>query len=391
MVAACARTNGKTPISPERREKGATVASAALFKDYNQNDEANLKFAEHFAGASIVVHGRDTEKVQATIKLMFDNHDPVIVRGMIPFGKENHAVEMPNADQNAKTDITVQAGCGGSDCQIVSAQVTLKQEVDEATAQELTGAKAQADLSAMSKAADGAVATAPAGSASDVAGAAAESTAGATPEAMSESKTDVKKVTVIQRNVIAFTILTAPSKEETLVQKNQRLSKMGLILSGRTAKGPGSLKSFEEAFRAITGEDAPADEQVEVLTASPVKTEDAAADASSAQPVSSDDATDDQAGDDSSKEAAATAVKPAAASTSTATAGAAEQKAADTKTDVKADAKAAATEAKSTSAEAKPASTQQQASSKATATAAKPAAATTKSTAAKPVATTASK
>lgn len=340
MVAACARTNGKTPISPERREKAATVTSASLFKDYNQNDEANLKFAEHFAGASIIVHGRDTEKVQATIKLMFDNHDPVIVRGMIPFGKENHAVDMPNADQNAKSDITVQAGCGGSDCQIVSAQITLKQEVDEATAQELSGAKGQAELSAMAKAADVTVtSTATADSASaDAAGA--------------ESTAEVKKVTVVQRNVIAFTIMSAASKEETLVQKNERLSKMGLILSGRTAKGPGSLKSFEDAFRAVTGEDAPADEQVEVLTASPVKAEDAAKDDVPAQPAPPE-ARDEQAGDDSSKEAAAV-TKPAAASTTTA-----DEKAVD----------------------AKPASTQQQSSAASkTATTAKPAAAATKST-----------
>jgi hypothetical protein len=273
MVAACARTNGnKTAISPEKQEKAATVISARLFKDYDQNQPLNLEFASHFKGASVVINGRDKNNVQATIKMMFDDHDPVIVTKLLPLGKsENAVVLMDNVDKTAKTDITVQAGCGSVECAVISAKMTLKKEIDDTMAAPVAA-----------PAPDAAPAAAPAPVVSDDAHAgAALKVASASVPAVSDVATlpvsatpetpavPAKKV-ITAENVLGFVITDgAAATGETEAQTTARLSKMILKISGRTAAGDGAVASYEDAYKAVKGEAPPADAPVTVLTDAP--------------------------------------------------------------------------------------------------------------------------
>ncbi len=275
MVAACARTNGKAQISQEKREKAAMVVSSKLFPDYNEAAPANVDFAGHFLGASIIVHGRDDKNVHATIKILLDNRkEPVIVRDLIPIAEGKTHV-MPNANTADKSDdIKVEAGCGTTDCKVISARLSLMGVAEPAVKPE--GAEGSATIAAKvavsvpTSSAQAVATTAPAPSSPEGGAPAAD----AAPQVEAAPAAETPKVLVAKAaNVISFTIETAAeSKEETLLQKSMRLSKMSLITSGTTAKGPGSLDSFEVAYQKATGQAAPADEEVTPLTA-PIKDE----------------------------------------------------------------------------------------------------------------------
>jgi hypothetical protein len=244
LVAACARTNGKAPITAETKAKIVDKIKSTI-PDYDASAPANIALAARVMGASVVINNQSDTAVDATVKIVMTDKPEQIARGTIQLNNPGGAFfRLQSIDGSTDQTLIIQARCESTQCSAISAELILQVEQSNTsaavatttipTAQVPAGDLGQADL--------------PEG----VTVAKAPPAADASPSA-APAEAAPKTMTIVAKDLMVFTIQEVPSKPLPTADDSKNVTKavpvktMKVEFMGPSPAGT-NLMSFEDAY-----------------------------------------------------------------------------------------------------------------------------------------------